>query len=101
MFRQEFRLGVLRGAERTLPPWLKVPAPMTQMRRRTKNPWIRSAKCMPLDAGADGRGAPRYGIHKIAARDSKAASDTQPAALPSSPIRAVFSDGNRWVSNRP
>jgi hypothetical protein len=25
MFRQEFRLGVLRGAERTLPPWLKVP----------------------------------------------------------------------------
>jgi hypothetical protein len=25
MFRQEFRLGVLRGAERTLPPWLKCP----------------------------------------------------------------------------
>jgi len=23
MFRQEFRLGVLGGAERTLPPWLK------------------------------------------------------------------------------
>jgi hypothetical protein len=31
MFRQEFRLGVLRGAERTLPPWLKVP-------RKRRNP---------------------------------------------------------------
>jgi hypothetical protein len=30
MFRQEFRLGVLRGAERTLPPWLKVPAKRPQ-----------------------------------------------------------------------
>jgi len=26
MFRQEFRLGVLGGAERILPPWLKSPA---------------------------------------------------------------------------
>jgi hypothetical protein len=30
MFRQEFRLGVLGGAERTLPPWLKVPAKRPQ-----------------------------------------------------------------------
>jgi hypothetical protein len=32
MFRQEFRLGVLRGAERTLPPWLKVPRKRPQQR---------------------------------------------------------------------
>jgi hypothetical protein len=30
MFRQEFRPGMLRGAERTLPPWLKVPAKRPQ-----------------------------------------------------------------------
>jgi hypothetical protein len=36
MFRQEFRLGVLRGAERTLPPWLKVPPETTAIQKRQK-----------------------------------------------------------------
>jgi hypothetical protein len=37
MFRQEFRLGVLRGAERTLPPWLKVPRKRPQSKSVKRN----------------------------------------------------------------
>ncbi len=45
MFRQEFRLGTLRGAELSLPPWLKVPAKRLQS-------WGPDASSDKLRAGA-------------------------------------------------